>query len=159
MALARLENPTTIDSYHPTEMVTSNPRRDRDISASHLHHTSTTAYTTRFYIANVGDARAVLCRSGFAIDVTRDHRVSTRPDEIARIIAAGGWVRNDRVLGVLGVTRAFGDSQFKASGASGVGISGPSVIISDPDIRVFDVSPLDEFLIFGMHFSCLSFPL
>lgn len=119
---------------------------------------------TRLFIAHVGDVRAVLSRRGLAIDVSRDHRVASRPDEVARVVAAGGWVRGDRVLGVLGITRAFGDAEFKGGSDDGRG-GGPSehsvvpreaaaaanggVIIAEPDIRVVDVAPLDEFLIIG----------
>lgn len=99
--------------------------------------------TTRLYIANVGDARAVMSRGGIAIDITKDHRAATRPDEVSRIMAAGGWVRNDRVLGVLGVTRAFGDAEFKAGGPSA------GIIIAEPTIRSVSVTPLDEFILLG----------
>lgn len=63
-------------------------------------------------IANVGDSRAVLCRSGHVIDLSVDHKCS-RPDERARIEAAGGTVIKDRLHGVLAVSRAFGDAEHK----------------------------------------------
>lgn len=62
--------------------------------------------------ANVGDARAVLCRNGKAIDLSVDHKAS-RPDEQERIKKQGGYVVFGRVLGRLAVTRAFGDFDCK----------------------------------------------
>ena len=67
----------------------------------------------RLVCANVGDSRAVLCRRGAAVALSSDHR-ATRPDERARIVAAGGSVVGDRLNGVLAVSRAFGDAEHKA---------------------------------------------
>jgi serine/threonine protein phosphatase PrpC len=63
-------------------------------------------------MANLGDCRAVLCRAGTAVDLTVDCKAS-RPDEIARITAAGGFVNNGRVRGQLEVSRALGDAAYK----------------------------------------------
>ncbi len=62
--------------------------------------------------ANVGDARAVLCRNGKALDLSIDHKAS-RPDEQERIKKQGGYIVFGRVLGRLAVTRAFGDFDCK----------------------------------------------
>ena len=67
---------------------------------------------TTLYCANVGDSRAVLCRSGVAVEMSYDHKPS-RPDERQRIIEAGGTVIKNRLYGVLGVSRSFGDLRFK----------------------------------------------
>ncbi|EPQ28188.1 uncharacterized protein PFL1_04016 [Pseudozyma flocculosa PF-1] len=64
------------------------------------------------YTANVGDARAVLCRGGKAIRLTYDHKGSDA-QEAKRITDAGGFVMNNRVNGVLAVTRSLGDSAMK----------------------------------------------
>lgn len=63
-------------------------------------------------IACVGDSRAVLCRGGFAVDLSVDHRTD-RQEERARILAAGGMLIRGRVLGRLAVTRAIGDLSLK----------------------------------------------
>jgi len=64
------------------------------------------------YTANVGDARIVLCRGGKALRLSYDHKGS---DEVEgkRIAAAGGLILNNRVNGVLAVTRALGDAYMK----------------------------------------------
>lgn len=64
------------------------------------------------YTANVGDARAVLCRSGKALRLSYDHKGSDE-NEGKRIANAGGLVLNNRVNGVLAVTRALGDAYLK----------------------------------------------
>ncbi|PWN41519.1 PP2C-domain-containing protein [Ceraceosorus guamensis] len=64
------------------------------------------------YTANVGDARAVLCRSGKALRLTYDHKGSDA-QEAKRITDAGGFVMNNRVNGVLAVTRSLGDQAMK----------------------------------------------
>lgn len=57
----------------------------------------------------------MLSRNGHALQLTRDCKAS-RPDETARIVAAGGFVSNGRVRGALAVSRALGDAQYKAGG-------------------------------------------
>ncbi|PLW45125.1 hypothetical protein PCASD_04572 [Puccinia coronata f. sp. avenae] len=64
------------------------------------------------YTANVGDARAVLCRGTKAVRLTYDHKGSDQ-QEAQRITDAGGYVMNNRVNGVLAVTRSLGDSSMK----------------------------------------------
>ncbi|KAF8322121.1 protein serine/threonine phosphatase 2C [Clavulina sp. PMI_390] len=64
------------------------------------------------YTANAGDARAVLGRGGRAVRLTYDHKGSDA-QEAKRIKEAGGFVMNNRVNGVLAVTRSLGDSAMK----------------------------------------------
>ncbi|KAG5440857.1 hypothetical protein PCK2_000012, partial [Pneumocystis canis] len=68
--------------------------------------------TKLLYTANVGDARAVLCRSGKAHRLSYDHK-SSDWHESQRIINAGGLIINNRVNGILAVTRALGDTYMK----------------------------------------------
>ena len=63
-------------------------------------------------IANAGDARAILCRNGYAVRLTQDHK-PTEEKEQKRITDLGGFVKDGRVNGILGVARAFGDHSFK----------------------------------------------
>lgn len=64
------------------------------------------------YTANVGDARIILCRSGKALRLSYDHKGSDE-NEGKRIANAGGLILNNRVNGVLAVTRALGDAYMK----------------------------------------------
>jgi serine/threonine protein phosphatase PrpC len=88
--------------------------------------TATTALVRpdRVIVANVGDSRAVLSRAGTALDLSTEHRVYGRgpavASETARVTAAGGWVDDGRVCGVLAVSRAFGDAGFKGEGLAGM---------------------------------------
>jgi protein phosphatase PTC1 len=64
------------------------------------------------YTANVGDARIVLCRNGRALRLSYDHKGSDE-NEGRRVASAGGLILNNRVNGVLAVTRALGDTYMK----------------------------------------------
>ncbi|KAI9890414.1 MAG: Protein phosphatase 2C 1 [Vezdaea aestivalis] len=64
------------------------------------------------YTANVGDARIVLCRNGKALRLSYDHKGSDE-NEGKRVSSAGGLILNNRVNGVLAVTRALGDTYMK----------------------------------------------
>lgn len=64
------------------------------------------------YTANAGDARVVLSRSGRALRLSYDHKGSDR-SEGKRVQEAGGTILNNRVNGVLAVTRALGDAYMK----------------------------------------------
>mmetsp|Transcript_561 Transcript_561/g.1674 ORF Transcript_561/g.1674 Transcript_561/m.1674 type:complete len:329 (+) Transcript_561:344-1330(+) len=75
-------------------------------------------------VANVGDSRAVLSRSGKAYPMSEDHKPN-RADERQRIEQAGGvvvWAGTWRVGGVLAVSRAFGDRLLK------------KYVVAEPDI-------------------------
>jgi protein phosphatase PTC1 len=52
-------------------------------------------------------------RNGKAIRLTYDHKGSD-PAEKQRIRAAGGFVLNERVNGMLAITRALGDAELKS---------------------------------------------
>ena len=87
------------------------------------------------YVANVGDSRAVLSRSGKADRLSIDHKADN-PDEVARIKGTGGIVIDNRVGGVLAVTRAFGDHSLKKAG-----------LIATPYVAKITLKPFDKYLI------------
>ena len=67
----------------------------------------------RVVCANTGDSRAVLYRStGVVVPLSEDHK-PTSEEEVQRIERAGSTVEGGRVNGVLGVSRAIGDFDFK----------------------------------------------
>lgn len=91
-------------------------------------------------VANVGDSRCILSRGGRAVSLHRLHRMS-ESDECERIIAAGGTVLKNRVNGVLAISRAFGDIEFKGSNPL------HGLVIAVPDIHVERITPMTEFIV------------
>ncbi|KAJ1286192.1 hypothetical protein BS78_03G334100 [Paspalum vaginatum] len=92
---------------------------------------------THVVVANAGDSRAVLSRAGAPVALSVDHKPD-RPDELARIEAAGGRViywDGARVLGVLAMSRAIGDGYLKP------------FVSSEPEVTVTERSDDDECLI------------
>ena len=76
--------------------------------------TATVILVTRTEIicANAGDSRTVLSRAARAKEMSEDHK----PDnagEMARIQRSGGFVEDGRVNGMLALSRALGDFEYK----------------------------------------------
>jgi serine/threonine protein phosphatase PrpC len=65
-----------------------------------------------YYVANIGDSRAVLCRNGQPVPLSTDHKPDL-PSERNRIEKAGGFVTDGRVNGTLNLSRSFGDFEYK----------------------------------------------
>jgi len=80
--------------------------------AIHARLKGTATRNRVLYTANVGDARIILCRNGNALRLSYDHKGSDE-NEGKRITNAGGLILNNRVNGVLAVTRALGDAYMK----------------------------------------------
>ncbi|CAL4950291.1 unnamed protein product [Urochloa decumbens] len=93
-------------------------------------------------VANAGDCRAVLCRKGVAVEMSKDHR-PTYDAERQRVIASGGYIEDGYLNGVLSVTRALGDWDMKLPHGS------PSPLIAEPEICWTTLTEDDEFLIIG----------
>eukprot|EP00930_Biecheleria_cincta_P080433 TRINITY_DN6866_c0_g1_i1.p1 TRINITY_DN6866_c0_g1~~TRINITY_DN6866_c0_g1_i1.p1 ORF type:complete len:297 (-),score=57.58 TRINITY_DN6866_c0_g1_i1:147-1004(-) len=94
------------------------------------------------YTAHLGDARAVICRGGLAVRLTSqsDHK-ATDPEESKRVVEAGGTIFNDRVNGMLAISRAFGDHQLKHP-------SLPRDVVSNvPDVTSTELTQNDMFII------------
>ena len=68
------------------------------------------------YCANAGDSRAILVsRSGKVIELSHDHKPDNE-GEMQRIKANGGFVDDGRVQGIIAVSRAIGDWEYKNPG-------------------------------------------
>ena len=89
------------------------------------------------FAANLGDCRAVIGCAGGCRDLTLDCRAE-RPDEVARIVARGGFVHGRRVNGSLAVSRALGDAEFKRPLA---------LVTACPELTETRLQPSDEFLL------------
>ncbi|CAO3615597.1 unnamed protein product [Mucor fragilis] len=106
---------------------------DKDLGASAL-----LCYIsgTKLYVANVGDALAVLSRNnGQAHEITQKH-IPLNPSEISRIRAAGGYVSNAGLLNdELNVSRSFGYYHLIP------------VVNANPFISTINLAENDEFVI------------
>merc|ERR1719223_1642538 len=94
------------------------------------------------YPAHLGDSRTVMARGGNATRMTSmtDHK-ATDPLEAKRVIEAGGHIINDRVNGMLAMTRALGDHLLKMP------ILPNDVVSNVPDITSTDLTAQDTFVI------------
>nr|XP_033813784.1 integrin-linked kinase-associated serine/threonine phosphatase 2C isoform X3 [Geotrypetes seraphini] len=92
-------------------------------------------------IKKLPKGEAVLCRYNeesqkpTALMLSREHN-PTQYEERMRIQKAGGNVRDGRVLGVLEVSRSFGDGQYKRCG-----------VICTPDIKRCQLTHNDRFIL------------
>ncbi|KAF4657680.1 hypothetical protein FOL46_007303 [Perkinsus olseni] len=103
----------------------------------------------RMIVASVGDSRAVLCRDGRAIVLTRDHDPED-PIERSRVEKAGGQImmvqgvarvctsKTKRVMQGLAMTRSIGDYYFKRPHA---------LSIPDPDVQILPLDQKDCFVL------------
>lgn len=118
------------------------------------------------YAVNVGDSRAVLCRNGQAIDLSNDHKPGV-PSERERIEEHEGEVgqmvkslplccaffgERERSVGAyrvwpggLSVSRTFGDVNYKDPSLGKT--HSPHILIADPEIKVMEITPQDDFMI------------
>lgn len=88
----------------------------------------------KLYVANVGDTRVVLSRGGRAYRLSYDHKGSDA-HEAKRIQNVGGIMMNNRVSGVLAVTRSLGDCYMK------------ELVTGAPYTTETRLRPEDEFII------------
>lgn len=97
----------------------------------------------KLYVANVGDSRCVLCKGGAAVNLSRDHKPELE-EEKRRVEKAGGYVKENRVNGALGVSRTLGDFCYKSNTRLP---PHEQLVIPCPDIRVEPIEKDCEFLI------------
>lgn len=116
---------------------------DKQMGETQIQFSGTTTITAlvrvengkrMLYMANAGDARAVLCRNGKAERLSYDHKGSDE-GETKRIMDAGGFVVLNRVNGILAVTRSLGDHAMK------------DYVIGDPYLTTIQLDPTDTHLI------------
>ncbi|KAL3844121.1 hypothetical protein ACJIZ3_001524 [Penstemon smallii] len=94
-------------------------------------------------VANAGDCRAVLCRRGKAVEMSRDHKPVCLKER-RRIEASGGYVYDGYLNGQLNVARALGD--WHMDGLKGQD-GGP--LSAEPELMSTRLTKEDEFLIIG----------
>ena len=93
--------------------------------------------------ANSGDSRCVLNRGGKALEMSEDHK----PDnfgEQKRIEAAGGFVEEGRVRGILSLSRALGDLEYKQNKKVKVE---EQMITCVPEVKKVPLTADDKFVV------------
>ena len=94
------------------------------------------------YVANAGDTRCVIASKSKAKDLSHDHK----PDllnEKRRVERAGGVVDEGRVNGVIAISRALGDWEYKK-----VGMKPEENMVSGyPEVIIETLRPDHDFLI------------
>lgn len=98
---------------------------------------------TEVICANAGDSRSVLSKKNKAKELSTDHKPDT-PSEKRRIERANGFVEESRVNGMLALSRAIGDFEYK-----GNPILKPEdqIITAFPDILVEKITSDTDFII------------
>ena len=69
--------------------------------------------TNELVVSNIGDAACFICRDNVVEKMIYEHK-PTNKEEVERIEKAGLRVINDRINGIIAVSRSFGDKEFKA---------------------------------------------
>ncbi|XP_065851499.1 probable protein phosphatase 2C 22 [Euphorbia lathyris] len=94
-------------------------------------------------VANAGDCRAVLCRRGKAVEMSRDHKPMCSKER-KRIEASGGHVSDGYLNGLLNVARAIGDWHME-----GMKDTDGGPLSAEPEFMTKKLTEEDEFLIIG----------
>lgn len=106
----------------------------------------------KLFVGNIGDSEAILCHNGKAVCLSTLHNPSKNPSEITRVQEAGGRLYYNRVghpvinpvLFNIAVSRAIGDIMYKHEEWTSGKKSG---LIAEPDIKLYQITPEDSFLI------------
>ncbi|KAG2790744.1 hypothetical protein Pcac1_g397 [Phytophthora cactorum] len=99
-------------------------------------------------VSSVGDSQVVLSTNGQAKDMCIAHT----PDlssERDRILKAKGQISKGRIYGMLGVSRAFGDIDFKTGRGEFKNRFNGDLVCATPDLVVHEVKSQDEFMVLG----------
>lgn len=94
------------------------------------------------FCANAGDSRSVLSVGGKAIELSKDHKPDDT-EESKRIYNAGSFVEEGRVNGMLALSRAFGDFEYKNNN---VRQAKDQAVSAFPDIKVEPIQDKTEFI-------------
>jgi protein phosphatase 2C family protein 2/3 len=104
--------------------------------------------------ANAGDSRSVLSKKGKAKDLSTDHKPDL-PGEKRRIERANGFIEENRVNGMLALSRSIGDFEYKSNS-----IMKPEdqIVTAFPDILIEKITNDSDFIICACDgiWDCLS---
>lgn len=116
---------------------------DNELYNNDLHYGSTCTVIlihkerNRIYQVNLGDSRSIIFTEDRIVSVTKDHSPDM-PSERERIVWANGTVVDGRLEGVIAVSRAFGDFEFK-TGKDGYYHGTEAPMSSEPVITVIPI--------------------
>ena len=99
----------------------------------------------KIYVANAGDSRCTMGKSGIAVEMSVDHKPECEV-EIARITKAGSTISDGRVDGNLNLTRSLGDLKYKSRENL---TPEEQAITANPDTYCFDLEESIDFIIMG----------
>lgn len=131
------------DAWRSAYLMTNLQMRRTDIDSGSTAVTCLIDHNPRtqqrwLHVANTGDSSAILCRKvGLAERLTVSHR-PTHTAERDRITSCGGIVFQKRLMGVLSVSRAFGNFSLKLRSSG---------LICDPACRSLPLTLNDRVLV------------
>lgn len=99
-------------------------------------------YGKKIFVANVGDSLTVMFKNKKAIRLNVEHKTCIE-EEKQRVINAGLTIKNERVNGILNMTRAIGDFCFKNTKFKPY----EQAVTAYPEINIFDLTDDIEFII------------
>lgn len=107
------KNPRIRESLFNTyEQLNKNFLNTGDVSGSTCNTLLINKKVNKFYIANVGDSRAIICYKNNKVkQISKDHKPNDKKEE-KRVRSFGGYVENGRVNGILAMSRSFGDKNI-----------------------------------------------
>lgn len=91
---------------------------------------------TDIYVANAGDTRCVIAAKNKAKDLSHDHKPDL-PTEKRRVERAGGFVEEGRVNGVIAISRAVGDWEYKNTSLK----PEDNMVTSYPEVVIEPIKP------------------
>jgi protein phosphatase PTC2/3 len=106
--------------------------------------TACVALITRneIYVANAGDTRCVIASKGKAKDLSIDHKPDL-PAEKRRVQRAGGFVEEGRVNGIIAISRAIGDWEYKNQSLK----PEDNMVSCIPEVMIETIRPDHDFII------------
>lgn len=96
------------------------------------------------YSINLGDSRLLLGKDDGILKILSFDHKPNHLGELIRINENGGFIVNNRIQGILALSRSFGDFEFKI----GKNLYETAVIV-EPEIIIHELESKDKFLLLG----------
>lgn len=109
---------------------------------------------SQIFVANAGDSRAVLSSKHTAVELSQDHKPEN-PEEKNRIEKAGGFVEDNRVKGILNLSRSLGDMEYKQDSSLP---PEKQMLVAFPEVRIIERTSDHDFIILACDgiWDCMS---